>query len=64
MATPTNDHDLLIAMNTKLDIMLTTSADHETRMRRLERWFWIAAGMAAASGAGISAAISTLVGSG
>jgi hypothetical protein len=51
-----SDHDLLIAMNTKLDMVLLTSTDHETRVRRLERWFWIVAGMAAASGAGISTA--------
>jgi len=57
---PTTDHDLLIAMNTKLDMMLLTSTDHETRVRRLERWFWIVTGMAAASGAGVSAVFSSL----
>jgi len=61
---PSNDHDLLIAMNTKLDVMLTSVSDHEVRMRRLERWFWVAAGMAAASGAGVSALVSTIVGGG
>jgi len=50
-----SDHDLLISMNTKLDTMLATVADHETRMRRLERWFWVSTGMAAAAGASGSA---------
>lgn len=52
------DHDLLIAINTKLDraladiaIMMTTKApqvevdDHEMRIRRLERWGFGAAGV-------------------
>ena len=35
--------------------------DHETRMRVLERRMWIAAGIAAASGAGVGAVISQVL---
>lgn len=33
-----DDHDLLIAINTKLDLMLSQAQDHEKRLRRLEYW--------------------------
>ncbi|WP_183407728.1 hypothetical protein [Nocardioides marmoriginsengisoli] len=37
-------------MDTKLDLILANDRDHETRIRRLERWIWLATGAAAAGG--------------
>ena len=45
--------DLKVAIariETKLDAALTVGADHEARIRRLERAVWLAAGAAAAAG--------------
>lgn len=42
--------DLLVEIKTKLDIALTNQADHETRLRALERSKWVAVGAAAAAG--------------
>ena len=44
-----SDHDLLISMDTKLDIALGSLADHEKRIRSIERRIWTlstAAGLA------------------
>lgn len=42
------DHDRLVKIETKLDIFLN---DHETRIRKLERWVWvIAAGLGSSGG--------------
>lgn len=37
MADHTSDHDLLVRIDTKLDIYTTRQGDHETRIRRLEQ---------------------------
>lgn len=48
--------DRLVRIETKLDLSISRVDDHETRLRRLERVMWIAAG-AAATGGGIVGAI-------
>ena len=40
------DRDLLISIDTKLTTLITTSSDHETRIRRLEMWGAISIGLA------------------
>ena len=40
-------------MDTKLDALLNQRQDHETRIRRLERWVWVATGVAAAIGSAV-----------
>jgi len=45
-----SDHDLLIEMNTKLDLLVNSDADKETRIRSLERARYTLAGMAALGG--------------
>ena len=42
--------DLLIEIKTRLDVALTQQADHEIRLRALERTKWLAIGSAAAVG--------------
>lgn len=37
MSDHTSDHDLLVRIDTKLDIYTTRQGDHETRIRRLEQ---------------------------
>jgi hypothetical protein len=60
-----NDHDLLIrldekvtAINAKLDGL---TDDHESRIRALEKWRWISAGLGTAGGAGIAALLQRLL---
>ncbi len=43
--------DRLVRIETKLDRALADQADHEQRIRKVERVVWIAAGVAAAAGA-------------
>jgi hypothetical protein len=40
----------LVRIETKLDMFNTSSADHESRIRRLERSMWIAVGASAVGG--------------
>lgn len=42
-----SDHDRLVKIETKLDIFLN---DHETRIRKLERWVYIIAALVGSSG--------------
>lgn len=42
--------DLLIEIKTRLDVALTQQADHEVRLRALERTKWLAIGAATAAG--------------
>lgn len=51
-------------METKLDNVLASSADHETRIRKLERALWAVGGAGAVSGGGIAALVSRLMGGG
>lgn len=47
-----SDHDLLVEMNTKLDVMVNNVGDHEKRIRKVERLLWQATGAASFLGAG------------
>lgn len=49
-------------MEGKLDGVLASSADHETRIRKLERALWVAVGAGAAAGGGVAAVVSKLTG--
>ena len=52
---------VLIRVETKLDTALTRVEDHETRIRKVERAVWIAAGVASAGGGGIGAIASSFI---
>ena len=52
--------DLLIEIKTKLELALTQQADHETRIRALEKSKWLAVGAAAAAG-GIAGKVAGLL---
>jgi hypothetical protein len=54
----------LARIETKLDQALTQHSDHETRIRKLERALWTAAGFAAAGGGAVGALVSNLMGAG
>ena len=51
---------ILARIETKLDTALTNVADHETRIRRLERNMWAFAGGAAVVGATVGVGINLL----
>ncbi len=55
------DHDLLIEINAGVKTLVTKSDDHENRIRRLERWQYVATGLAAALGSGAGASIASLL---
>ena len=38
------DHDLLVQMNERLNEALKTKSDHESRLRRAEKWGFIGLG--------------------
>lgn len=52
--------DRLISIELKLDAVINRGDDHETRIRRLERAVWIAAG-AAMAGGGVLGAIASQI---
>ena len=54
--------DRLVSIETKLDISISRVDDHETRIRRLERAVWIAAGAAAAGGGVIGSLAQQIMG--
>jgi hypothetical protein len=57
----TSDHDRIVEIHTLLrEHVAPKVADHESRIRRLERAVWLAAGVAAAAGS----AIGSVLGSG
>lgn len=39
------DHDLLVRMDEKLNLLITKNGDHETRIRRIEMWGAMAIGI-------------------
>lgn len=51
---------MLAEINGRLSTALATVADHEDRVRRLERWRWTVAGVGAASGALTGAALTII----
>jgi hypothetical protein len=54
--------DRLVSIETKLDLSIGRVDDHETRLRRLERTVWIAAGVAAAGGGAVGAVARQIMG--
>lgn len=40
----------LAVINTKLDLLITTRDDHEIRLRKIEQFKWIVAGVACGAG--------------
>jgi hypothetical protein len=48
--TPASVEAQLAVINTKLDVLITTRDDHETRLRRIEQFKWVVVGIAIASG--------------
>jgi hypothetical protein len=50
---PSDDHDLLIRLDTKLDLVLQRDADKEQRLRRVEQRIWWLGGVSAAAGTGL-----------
>ena len=52
----------LVAIETKLDVLIGKKDDHETRIRKLEKWVWIVGGAAGAIGGSISRLIPALGG--
>lgn len=61
--TPTSDEfERLVRIETKLDIAITNYADHELRIRKLERAMWIAVGLAALGGGAAAQLIPVLGG--
>lgn len=61
---PSNQESVEVTMTrieTKLDAVLATKADHENRIRSLERKVWIASGVAAAA-TGVLTKLSPILG--
>jgi hypothetical protein len=52
---------LLARIETKLDMALARSEDHEGRIRKLEKAVWLAAGFAAAGGGLIGTVVTQAV---
>ena len=76
MMSAMDDHDLLVRIDAKLDVVTRNQTDHETRLRmleanthtdhdarisKLEKWIWLATGVAAASGGAIGTLATGLV---
>lgn len=63
MASSSNltDHDLLIEIATNVKTLVTQGSDHESRIRRLEKWQYVATGLAAAIGSGFGAGIASVL---
>lgn len=49
-----DDHDLLIRLDTKMDMVLTNDADKERRLRAVERRLWYMGGCSGAIGVGLT----------
>ena len=56
------DRDLLVKIDTKLDIYIARVLDHEARIRLLEKFQWITVGIAVAISTGLSYAVAVLRG--
>lgn len=59
---PEVDGERVTRIEVKLDQALAHGADHEARIRRLERALWMAVGFAAAAGGLIGAVVARLIG--
>ena len=56
------DHDLLVRMETKLDVMLASVADHEKRLRSVEARMYALAASATVLGSGGGWGLGKLIG--
>lgn len=52
----------LATIETKLDLLIVKRDDHETRLRKVERWVWIVGGAAGAAGGYLSKLLPTMGG--
>lgn len=52
-----SDRDLLVEIHTTVRAHAVTTADHEQRLRRVERILWIGIGVAAAGGSAVGSFI-------
>ena len=59
-----SDHDLLLRIDTKMDLVISCQGDHEIRLRALERWQWKATGITAGVSALIGSVMGVLIGKG
>lgn len=54
------DSERLVRIETLLEQWVNDSSDHEARIRRLERWVWIATGAAAAVGSAVGSFVGNM----
>jgi hypothetical protein len=52
----------LAVINVKLDLLIEQRSDHEERIRSLEQFKWLLAGVCAAAGGGAGAVMGKLLG--
>lgn len=56
-----NDSQRLVRIETLLEGDARTRDDHEVRIRRLERWMWLATGLAGGVGGAIGQSLQNLL---
>jgi hypothetical protein len=56
------DSQRLVRIETLLEGITKGNADHETRIRQLERWRWLATGLAGGIGGVLGQAIQNMLG--
>lgn len=56
------DSQRLVRIETLLEIAINKDKDHEDRIRKLERWMWIATGLAGGIGGVIGQGVQALFG--
>lgn len=59
---PVTDSQRLARIEVLLEMMVKGDADHESRIRKLERWQWVAMGFAGGIGGVIGQSIQALLG--
>lgn len=60
--TPMTDSQRLVRIETLLEVMTRSNSDFETRIRKLERWQWLATGLAGGVGGVLGQAIQSMLG--
>lgn len=64
MSTSNEVLERLVRIETKLDAAISRADDHETRIRRMERMLWLAAGAATAAGGVLGTIAQQIMGGG
>lgn len=64
MSTSSEVLERLVRIETKLDAAISRADDHETRIRRMERMLWLAAGAATAAGGVLGTVAQRIMGGG